>query len=307
LKRSPSASGCLHGPARALPPRSDTILIEGGGPTAHPVYWVLSQVEYSTDIVFRQAKHLQPIYENLIHTAIHAVKPTDVATFLGKRIQVNTSTEVGNDLHTRIQGTRLKHKMGPSSIKMYDKAGIIIRIETTTNDPSWFKHYRTVAHRDGSSSLKLAPLKKSIYSLHDLRQLAVAANRRYLAFLSALDDPTCAVETLATVTEKAVDKGQSYSGFNFFSAADVRLFEAVLAGENTIAGLRNADLRSRMPDLTPARASRIIKRLRMHGIVKKVGRTYKYYLTDLGRRLLVMGLKLKELVVIPAVSHALAT
>jgi hypothetical protein len=35
-------------------------------------------------------------------------------------------------------------------------------------------------------------LKKSIYSLHDLRQLAVAANRRYLAFLSSLDDPAVA-------------------------------------------------------------------------------------------------------------------
>jgi hypothetical protein len=26
--------------------------------------------------------------------------------------------------------------MGPCSIKMYDKAGLILRIETTTNDPS---------------------------------------------------------------------------------------------------------------------------------------------------------------------------
>ena len=31
-------------------------------------------------------------------------------------------------------GTRIKHHMGPVSIKMYDKAGIVLRIETTGND-----------------------------------------------------------------------------------------------------------------------------------------------------------------------------
>jgi hypothetical protein len=38
----------------------------------------------------------------------------------------------------------------------------------------------------------------------------------------------------------------------------------------------------------------------MHGIVKKIGKTYKYYLTDFGRRVSLAGLKLKELVLIPA-------
>src|SRR5260370_539259 len=85
--------------------------------------------------------------------------------------------EIGKDFDTRIQGTRVKHRMGPTSIKTYDKAGIILRIETTTNNPKWFKHYRTVVHRDGTRSHELARLKKSIYSLHDLRQLAVAANQ----------------------------------------------------------------------------------------------------------------------------------
>jgi hypothetical protein len=52
-----------------------------------------------------------------------------------------------------------------------------------------------VARRDGTYSHELAPLKKSIYSLHDLRQLAVAANRRYLEFLSSLEDPSAAASS----------------------------------------------------------------------------------------------------------------
>jgi len=270
--------------------------------------WSLAQVEYATDVVFRRQADLQSIYEALVRTAIHAVKPAQIATFLGRKhkLHVDNTEEIGNDFQTRIQGTRIKHHMGPTSIKMYDKAGIILRIETTTNNPKWFKHYRTVAHRDGSTSHELAPLKKSIYSLHDLRQLTVAANRRYLAFLSGLDDPTIAFETVARLSEKTEDAGRSYRGFNFFSARDLDLFVTVLRGENTIAGFRNADVRKHMPDKSPGQVSRMLKRLWMHGLIRKVGRTYKYYLTELGRTVITMGLKLKELVLIPELARALA-
>ena len=49
-----------------------------------------------------------------------------------------------SDLHRALEGTRIQHHMGASSIKMYDKFGIILRIETTSNDVSEFKHYREV-------------------------------------------------------------------------------------------------------------------------------------------------------------------
>jgi hypothetical protein len=269
--------------------------------------WGLAQVEYATDIVFRRQTDLQPIYETLVRTAIHAVKPALVGTFLGRKhkLHSNNTEEIGNDFQTRIQGTRVKHRMGPCSIKMYDKAGIILRIETTTNDPSWFSHYRTVAHRDGTTSHELAPLKKSIYSLHDLRQLAVAANRRYLDFLSSLDDPTVAIETVSQLSEKTEDAGRSYRGFNFFSNEDMRLFETIVRGEHTIQGFRNRNLREHMPGKSPGQVSRILKRLWSHGLIKKVGSTYKYYITEIGRTAITMGLKLKNLVVIPELARAL--
>ncbi len=67
------------------------------------------------------------------------VKPENVATFLGKKLHGNYQDEVGNNFNTRIEGTRIKHAMGPASIKMYDKFGLIFRIETTVNDVSFFK------------------------------------------------------------------------------------------------------------------------------------------------------------------------
>lgn len=100
--------------------------------------------------------------------------------------------------------------MGPVSIKMYDKFGLVLRLETTANDVSFFKHHRTVEQRDGSKTFKLAPVKKSIYSLQpDLRQLLCAANQRYLAFISELDDPSSGIKVLELIAIRHQRSGVS--------------------------------------------------------------------------------------------------
>ena len=65
--------------------------------------------------------------------------------------------------------------MGPVSLKMYDKFGLILRIETTVNDVSFFPHYRRVEQRDGRTVTHWARMKKSIYSLPALREALQAA------------------------------------------------------------------------------------------------------------------------------------
>jgi DNA-binding MarR family transcriptional regulator len=260
---------------------------------ARGYHWSLMQVEYATDIVFRRQRDLAPVYEAITRTAVHTVKAEHVATFLGRKLSGNYKDEVGNDFSTRIEGTRIRHHMGPASIKMYDKFGVVVRIETTANNVSFFKHHRKVEQRDGTIVYKLAPLKKSIYSLGDLQQLLLAANRRYLDFISAIDDPSEGNKLLGKISETKLDNYRPYKGFNFFSAQDQRVFEALLRGEHNIHGLRNADLRRRLP-LKAGQVSRLLKRMRVHGLIKRIGRTYKYYVTALGRRALLAGLQIRN-------------
>ncbi|MBI4704280.1 MAG: hypothetical protein HY744_24500 [Deltaproteobacteria bacterium] len=80
---------------------------------------------------------------------------------------------------------------------------------------------------------------------------------------------------LNKVSQTKTDQGRSYEGFNFFSAEDQRLFEAIVRGEHTIQGLRHADLQRPLPDRSPGQISRLIRRLRVHGLLKRVGHTYK--------------------------------
>lgn len=265
-------------------------------------HWSLMQVEYATDIVFRRQDDLRPLYEGLVYTAIHAVKPGNVATFLGRKLHPLYQDEVGNDFHTRLEGTRIKHHMGPAAIKMYDKHALVLRIETTANDVSFFKHHRQVEHRDGTTETKLASMQKTIYSLGALRELLTAANRRYLAFLSDLLDASAGVPKVEKLAAPARQDDRTYRGFNPFAKDDLDLFVALCRGEWQISGFQNRSLRRALPGKTGPQVSRLLKRLHAHGLIRKVGRTYKYYLTKFGQEVVLTALKLRELVVIPALA-----
>ena len=263
-----------------------------------PCRWSLMQVEYATDVVFRRQEDLKHFYEDLSRTAIHSVKPEQVATFLGRKPHGGYEDEIGNKFNTRIEGTCIKHHMGKVTIKMYDKHGIVLRVETTANDVTFFKHHRKVEHRDGTVSRQVAPLRKSIYSLVDLRELLLAANRRYLDFVAAVDDPTNAIRDLDKVSTPVKKDGRSFRGFNLFSGADLDVFRAIVEGGTNVSGFRNRDLQARLK-MSGRQISAVLKRLREHGLVKKIGGTFKYYLTAPGRRITATGLKLREMAVIP--------
>ena len=262
-------------------------------------HWSIMQIEYATDIVFKRQEDLKLIYDNLTRTAIHSVKPDNIATFLGRKIHPHYQDEVGNNFSTRIEGTCIKFKMGSASIKMYDKFGIILRVETTTNDLSFFKHYRKVEHRDGSTSRKLAPMKKGIYSMGPLITIMLGANKRFINYLSDIIDPTVGIKKLDKVSKTVVKNNRSFKGFNFFSLDDLRILQTVISGEFTITGFQNKNLRQKLNNYSSSQVSRILKRLHTHGLIKKVSHTYKYYLTRLGSQVITMALKLKELVIIP--------
>lgn len=269
-------------------------------------HWSIMQQEYATDIVFKRQSDLKPIYEELIATAIHTVKPANIATFLSQKIHPNYEGEVGNNYNIRTEGSRIKHSMGAVSIKMYDKFNKILRIETTVNDVSFFKHYRTVEHRDGSTSQQMAPVLKNIFSLKVLTGLMLAANTRYIAFISAIEDHSVGKKKLQKITTSKMENSRTYKGFNFFEKADQDVLVHLTSGEFTISGFRCKDLKKRFKNYSSFKISRILKRLRVIGLIKRIGKTYKYYITTLGSEAIITALKLKNIVIIPQLNNSIA-
>src|SRR5882762_9897513 len=79
---------------------------------------------------------------------------------LGRKITPRLAQEIGSQFTTRIEGTCIKHRYGSATIKMYDKFALVLRLETTCNDVSAFKHHRKVEHRKAfpcPTSQALAP------------------------------------------------------------------------------------------------------------------------------------------------------
>lgn len=267
-------------------------------------HWSIMQCEYATDIVFKKQEDLKPLYDGLIAKAIHSVKPENIVTFFGKKMDGRYEGEIGNNYHVRIEGSRIKHSMGKASIKMYDKFAHILRIETTVNDVTFFKHYREVIHRDGSSTQKEAAMKKNVYSLKPLREIVSASNNRYLEFISAIDDNTIGQRKLEKATEPKKVEDRNYKGFNFFCKADKKIVLTLARGEFNIYGFRCKDIAKHLLQYSSDQLTRLLKRLRVHGLIKKIGKSYKYYLTNFGKEIITCSQKVINMVMIPELSNA---
>ena len=267
-------------------------------------HWSLMQTEYATDLVFRSDTVLQSLFDDISRQAVIAVKAEHVSSFLGKKITPQLAQELGSRLSTRIEGTCIKHRMGSASVKIYDKFKRVLRIETTTNDVSFFKHHRKVEHRDGTNTRELAPLKKSIYSIIDLREILLGCNSRYIEFLSSLNDYSNGRRALQQLTKTKTVHGIQIRGFNFFDTTEQDLLRAIQRPEFNIHGLRRGDLKKYLPLVSDGKLSRYLKRLRTLGLIKRVAKTYRYYLTRIGRAAIATCEKLTEFTIVQTLAIA---
>lgn len=264
--------------------------------------WSMMQIEYSTDIIFKDKETLSAIYSDITKTAILTVRVNNMATFLGKRFTKAFSEEAGSKYKVMREGTCVKHFYGKQSIKIYDKAENVLRIETTSNNVSKFFIYRPVRHRDGTVETKYASTPKDICYLNAVNKIMLMANNRYIEFMSAFEEHSIERKKLDKVTERVVENNRSYRGINFFYKDDELLLKTIILGEFNIDGFRNKDIRKKLKDKNPAQISRIIKNLRLHGVLKKVTNKYKYYVTENGKDIILSVFRMKELYLIPSLT-----
>jgi len=275
------------------------------GPGRGEIKWSIYQVEWATDIVFKNERVLPSLYEEIVRTAVCEVKCPDVYRFLGKRLTQTSKEKAESRLQTLVQGTRIKHSLKSTSIKMYDKQDRVLRIETTTSDVSFFQCRRSVASRDGTRDFRWAPVRKTLYSLNRLPEILGACNRRYLHSISAMVERSTERHRLEQIVESRRDeKDRSWRGVNFFRKDDLLFLNAILRGEHQIAGLRNRSLQPHLPGWSAQKIGRNLRRFRILGLLKKVRGTVKYYLTSLAKDVLVAALQLRERIIIPALSAA---
>ena len=185
---------------------------------------------------------------------------------------------------------------------MYDKFGRVLRLETTTNNVSFFKHHRKVEHRDGHATRELAARQED----HLQPDRSARDPARLQSPLPGVPLGASRTPPTASVTSPAhrarATAIETIKGLNFFDRTEQRLLRALQRPEFNIHGVRRADLQPFLPAFSASRLSRQLHRLRSLGLIKRVARSYRYYLTRLGRSAIAAACSLTQFQIIPALA-----
>ena len=257
-------------------------------------YWVIDQCEIATDVMFKDRASLLCILPDLLQGALLAFSAQDVMRFLGRKLHGNFKAEVISDLKNRPEGWRVKHFMAGNSIKMYDKFSVL-RIETTLNNSREFKVLKATGDK-----WRWMPMGKGVANMWRYYQVALQANQRYLDALASVQLKGEAVRELDDLCRGRTKDGKRYAKFNPVAPDDAKVFASAMSGEHIINGFRNHDLCARLYDSAAisatearrrcARVSRLIAKLRGHGLVAKVKDSRLYRVTLRGYRLMSAAL-----------------
>ena len=264
---------------------------------SHSYFWCLAECEYSTDIMFDSRESLEDFFPTLVENAFYAFKCDDVMSFFGRKLKscgFQFQGELTSDLRKRNQGYRLKHKMKSNLLKMYDKNNCL-RIETTINDPHEFKALKNIVD-DSTGEIvdkKWLPMGKGISNMYRYAEVSKAINNRYINSLPIPDSRSIVINKLISVSNRTEVNNRIYTGFNFYDKNTITLFKVLSNAGLLINGFTNQILRSKYfydqdynSKTIRNKTTRLIDKLRKHGIIKKVGSASKYYITENGRDLL---------------------
>lgn len=263
----------------------------------HSYYWCIDQCEFATDINFKNREDLSLFYKTLVETTYFTFSSEDIYSFFGRnlsRIHKFTKGEIISDLRHRYQGYRIKFKINKNQVKMYDK-GNNLRIEVTINNPKDFKIRKvkevTKENGDIDTETKWVPMGKSVANLYRYVEISKNITKRYIEALPEIDGNVQPLREIENVSSRKEVKGRNYAAFNILNEETLKLFGILASGEYLINGFSNKMVRRRLyKDSENHRVinkmTRLLSKLKAHGIIKKVARKNKYYLTTKGRKLI---------------------
>ena len=264
-----------------------------------PYYWMAEQSEWATDFVFRAPSDLALWYPRWIRHGIETLSCKDVLRYLGKKVPDNGYGSCGQeakiDLRTRAEGTRLKFWYGTNSLKIYDKEGAACRLETTINDPSGFKVFRTKEGEPADAPKSWQQLRKGVADLNRRAEVSHAANQRLAESLATVAETTPLGKLLEPISRPVIAaNGRRVRALNPVAGEDGELLRCLAHGEFLLNGFRNRDLRARLSRATQdakqqrqqaAAITRKLALLKAHGLIVKVQKTHRYRLSAVGQRI----------------------
>lgn len=268
--------------------------------------WCVDNCEYASDILFKDRQALEEIYPKFVEYASLCQIGENIFTFFGRKLNLNyTGESVSDKKNYWQQGFRVKFTMDKNSIKMYDKHSVL-RIETTINNSRAFKVYKQG---------KWLPMGKSISNLYRIAEVSHKCNQRYIESLVQVKQSKGLDKEIESLSNpkmtKVSDKNNNarqYSSFNLLRDFNCKLFNAVTNGAFYIKGFTRKEIAEALIKLKAfsdeetsnmkkllAKITRLLAKLRAHGLITKFPKTFKYRVTKKGQEIITRILLFKKI------------
>lgn len=234
------------------------------------------QAEFSLTQVLDRPAMGRLFFEQVIRENLDIGRPSQVQLIFNRRVTRRTPGRFRTRVITEGVTPSLHLDYKRSHVKQYHKEGRALRTETTINNTRDFRVGRRLT-RD---------------NLAALRRIGFQANRRLLQVERLSHD--CAVgDTVFTQLHRpAVVDGQRASALRFGEPRVQALLSAIVLFRLIPRGFSHADLKAQLalllgeqPEtITAGRMTYDLRRLRLHGVIRRVPKTHRYALTDFGLR-----------------------
>ena len=180
-------------------------------------------------------------------------------------------------------------------IKQYHKESRALRTETTINNTYDFG------------------IGKRLHNLAKLREIGFAANRRLLEIERLSHDCMLAEDTFQSINAPVTAGEQRASGLRFADPRAHQLLQALILFRQIADGFRCDDLRRHLAALSGRAPEQIsqgamsyqLRRLRLHGFVKRLPKSFRYVVTDFGWRAALFFTRAYNRILRPAAVAAL--
>src|SRR5262249_13967898 len=160
----------------------------------------------------------------------------------GGHVPPQYQDEVTSDLKRRPEGVRIKHRAGRNAVKLSDKPGSVLRVETALNEVKGLKSYRAAADDPGGPRA-WRPMRKGVAEMPRRAEGSPASNDRYLEALGGLRAAVPVSRAVGKLCRAVGVEGRRYRALTPLGADDARSLEAVGRGEWLVSGFRNRDIR----------------------------------------------------------------
>jgi hypothetical protein len=251
-------------------------------------WWQLSmrQIETSRTIVLDAPRRARAFFEALVADNIGIGRPAVVSMLFARRVQRNTQSIFRTRVFTAGTEVRLDLSYKHCRVKLYLKEGRALRIETVVNDADELDILKGLVH------------------LPELQRASRQINARVLTMLRA--GQSCAIETalFERISQPYVRDGQRTGALRFGDVRVMALVGALCLTVHAVAGFNNRRLRALVAGLlgttyTTAQMSYDLRRLRLHGLVKRLPHSNSYVLTPDGVRVALFYTKVHDRLLIP--------